>query len=369
MALTNFAALTSEQLTLWSRDTWMAARNAMFIKKFMGDDDNAMIQRVTELKKDKKGARAVITLVTDLEGDGVAGDRTLKGNEEAGQSFDQVIRIDQLRHANKSEGRMAEQKSVVTFRKTSKNVLAYWLGDRCDQMAFLTATGKAYTFKNTGGTRVGSDLPVLEFAADVTAPTTNRFKRWDAANSTLAAGAENTVTTADLPSWRMLVEMKAFAEESYIKPIRGEGGLALYNVFMCPRGIAKLKTDPDFLANWQQAQKRGNDNPLFVGADVIYIDGLAIYSYRHVFNTLGATSGSKFGAAGTVDGQAVLLMGAQALGLADIGDPYWVEEDDDYENQQGISYGKIFGLKKPVFRSIHHGSNEDFGILRVDTAI
>ena len=37
----------------------------------------------------------------DLTGDGVAGDRTLEGNEEQMQTFDQVIRIDQLRHANR----------------------------------------------------------------------------------------------------------------------------------------------------------------------------------------------------------------------------------------------------------------------------
>jgi hypothetical protein len=138
MALTNFTKLTTEQLTIWSRDTWRYARNMSFVNKFLGSDENSMIQRITELKKDEKGARAVITLLADLEGDGVAGDRTLEGNEEAMKSYDQVIRIDQLRHANRHEGRMADQKSVLDFRKNSKNVLAYWLADRIDQMAFLT---------------------------------------------------------------------------------------------------------------------------------------------------------------------------------------------------------------------------------------
>ena len=85
-------------------------------------------QHITELKKSEKGARAVITLLADLEGDGVAGDRTLEGNEEAMKSYDQVIRIDQLRHANRHEGRMADQKSVVEFRNNSRDVLATgWL--------------------------------------------------------------------------------------------------------------------------------------------------------------------------------------------------------------------------------------------------
>ena len=54
MALTNFAALTSEELTVWSRDFWKAARNLSFINQFAGKGSNAMVQRVTELKKDEK---------------------------------------------------------------------------------------------------------------------------------------------------------------------------------------------------------------------------------------------------------------------------------------------------------------------------
>jgi hypothetical protein len=150
VSLTNFAALTNEQKTVWSRDFWAAARNASFINKFAGTGPNSMVQRIPELTKDEKGARAVITLVADLVGEGVAGDNTLEGNEEAMKSFDQVIRIDQLRHANQHLGRMADQKSVVNFREQSRDKLAYWIGDRMDQIAFLTLTGVSYAFKNTG---------------------------------------------------------------------------------------------------------------------------------------------------------------------------------------------------------------------------
>ena len=55
--------------------------------------------------------------------------------------------------------------------------------------------------------------------------------------------------------------------------------------------------------------------------------------------------------------------------MADIGLPYWDEETFDYGNQHGISIGKIFGLLKPKFNSIYSGTSEDFGLLRLDTAI
>ena len=63
MAVTNFAALTSEQLTVWKRDVWRAARHYQFMNRFTGTGNDSMIQRITELTESEKGARAVITLV------------------------------------------------------------------------------------------------------------------------------------------------------------------------------------------------------------------------------------------------------------------------------------------------------------------
>ena len=189
MTATNFTLLTDEQKTTWARDTWIQARNQAFTTRFTGTDQNAMIHRITELTKSERGTRAVVTLVADLEDDGTAGDTTLEGNEEGIKAYDQVIQIDQLRHANKSEGRIAEQKSIVNFREQSRDKLAYWLADRIDQMAFLTLSGEAYTLKNNGAARAGSGLGSLEFATDVSAPSTARYRTWDASTDLLDAGS------------------------------------------------------------------------------------------------------------------------------------------------------------------------------------
>ena len=369
MAVTNFNALTTEQKTVWSRDMWKQARNFAFVSKFSGRGPNAMIQRVTELTKSEKGTRAVITLVADLEEDGVAGDDQLEGNEEAIRAYDQVIQIDQLRQANRHKGRLADQKSVVNFREQSRDVLAYWLADRMDQLAFLTLSGVAYTYKTNGASRSGSSLQNLEYAADVTAPSTNRFFRWDDTTG-LEAGDTSAVVSTDTPTWAMLVELKARAKELYIRGIKGPGGQEFYHVFMNPRGMAKLRQDADYLANVRNAGVRGSSNELFKGTDTVMVDGLFIHEYRHVFDTLGATSGvDKWGAGNDVDGQRVIFAGAQALGMADIGSPTWVEKGFDYDNQQGISVGKIFGFLKPVFRAVTTTTDEDHGLLVCDTAI
>jgi len=363
MSLTNFAALTNEQKTVWSMDLWKQARNMSFVNKFLGKGPNSLVQHITELKKTEKGARAVITLLADLEGDGVAGDRTLEGNEEAMKSYDQVIRIDQLRHANRHEGRMADQKSVVEFRGNSKDVLAYWLSDRIDQLAFLTMSGVSYSKTNKGGNRVGSDFPYLEFAADVSAPTANRRLRWDAVDGLVVGAATTDVAIADTPSWEMLVQLKAYAKDHYIRGVKEAGGEETYHVFLTPAAMAKLKMENNFILNMRHSLQRGDSNNLFTGSS-IKVDGMYLHEFRHVYNTSGAASGSKWGG-GTVEGCQVLFCGAQALGMADIGAPEWVEKGFDYENSQGISVSKILGFLKPKFSSLYetNKSVEDFGVI------
>ena len=367
MALTNFGLLTNEQKTIWSMDLWKNARNQSFVNRFLGTGPNSMIQHITELKQSEKGARAVITLLADLQGDGVAGDRTLEGNEEGMQTFDQVIRIDQLRHANRHEGRMADQKSVVTFRENSKNVLAYWLADRIDQLAFQTLAGVSYLYRPNGATRVGSDLQYLEFAADVSAPSTRRMTRWDGTNKVLktSQSGSNTsasVAAADTPMWEMFVQLKAYAKDRYIRGVTNGGGEETYHAFLTPQAMAKLKQDATYMANLRYSQSKDVNDNLFTG-NTVKIDGIYLHEFRHVPNTSGLSSG-KYGSGGTIDGCQILFCGAQALGMADIKSPEWNEKGFDYDNSQGISCGKILGFLKPKFGNIYESNAvEDFGVI------
>jgi N4-gp56 family major capsid protein len=361
--MTNFALLTSEQKTAWSLSFWKQARNMSFVNKFLGKSANSMIQHITELKKTEKGARAVITLLTDMESDGVVGDSTLEGNEEALGAQDAVITIDQMRNANRNEGRMADQKSIVTFRENSRDKLAYWLADRIDQLAFLTLAGKAYTYHTDGRLRVGSKLPKLEFAADIVAPSAKRVGRWNNTTKTfVVGGGQNTVESTDTPAWELFVQLKAYAKENHMRGIM-EDGEETYHAFLTPQAMARLKLDPTYLQNLRHSQNKGMNEKLFTGGTV-KIDGIYLHEFRHVPNTRLATSGNKFGALGTVDGCQMLFCGAQALGMADIGNPEWNEKEFDYGNAQGISIAKILGFLKPQFETMYSGGSlEDHGVL------
>lgn len=380
MALTNFAALTTEQLTAWSRDFWRVARNASFINQFAGSGSNAMVQRVTELTKSEKGTRAVLTLLADMTGDGITGDNTLEGNEEALRSYDITIQLDQLRFANRIAGRLADQKSVVNFRETSRDMLAYAMADRMDQLSFLTLSGVAYTHKTNGGLRptsasAGHELADLEYASDVSAPTAARHRR--ISGNDIVAGDTTLVTATDKLGYRHIVELKAYAKDNYIRGLRGQGNQELFHLFVTPQQMANLKLDADFLANVRNAGVRGPNNELFSGSASLMVDGVMVHEFRHVFSTEGATTGAaanagaagyKWGADADVVGARALFCGAQALAMADIGLPEIVEDTFDYENQAGISIGKIFGLRKPKYNSDYNGGIEDFGVICLDTA-
>ena len=363
MSLTNFAALTPKQKLVWSRDVWKAARDAMFIKNFMGTDENSVIHRITELTKTEKGEQVIMQLVADLVGDGTIGDNEREGNEEAMQSYSQIVNIDLLTHSVRNKGKLAEQKTVIKFREQGKDKLSFWLANRADQLAFLTMSGISYAFKNNGAPRVGSPFPGLAFAADVSAPTSKRSLMWD--GTSLAVSNTGSITTGYVPKYAMIVDAVAYAKEHHIKPLKS-GGKDYYVLFVQPGTLAALKKDPDYQrAVVAVATKSGLDSPWFTGA-TITVDGAVIHEHNLVYNTKGATSGNKWGSGGAINGTRTLLCGAQALGMADLGPAEWDEKTFQYGSQQGINIDKMFGLLKPKFYSIYDESEEDFGLLTID---
>lgn len=360
---TNFAALTPIQKVNWARETWSTARDQMFIKNFMGNGENNVIQRIKELTKTEKGEQCIFQLVADLVGDGVTGDNEREGNEEAMESHSQIITIDQISHGVKNKGKLADQKTVINFREQGRDKLSYWLANRCDQLAFLTLSGISYAFNNDGSQRVGSSFPNLAFAADVRAPSPKRSLMWD--GTYLAASNTGAITNAYVPKYSMIVDAIAYAKEHRIKPLMS-GGKPYYVMFLAPGSLAALKKDPDYQrAVVAVATKAGQDSPWFTGATVT-VDGAVLHEHNLVYTTKGAAAGAKWGSGGNVNGTRTLLCGAQALGMADLGPGDWVEKLFQYDSQVGLNIDKILGMLKPQFYSIYDQSIEDFGLLTID---
>lgn len=367
MAATNFGSLSTAVKRMWAAELWQAGRDESFFfsNKFIGkneSDMNSPIQRITKLTETERGLECVMQLVQDAQSDGTVGDNKLEDNEEALNNEAITIRFDQLRHGFRSTGEMAEQATVIRFRETSKEKLTFWLADKLDELMFLTLSGRAYTLKTDGTTRVGSQLPQLSFAADVAAATSNRIVHAGSATS------EGTLTANDKMSWSVIVTAKTKAQRKKVRPIRG-GGKGFYCIILSSEQRRDLVLDPTYQTIMRTASDKGQSNPLFTGADAV-VDGVVIYSHNKTFNTLGLNSGSRWGAGGTIHGAQALLLGAQAGGLAQIGNMFMRESDNtDYGNRPGLAAGRKIGMLKPQFKSIPDSlSKEDFGVISVKTA-
>lgn len=366
MALTDFGTLSAAQKKVWAVQLWEAGRDQSFFfsNSFIGKGDtdtNSPIQRITKLTETERGTECVMQLVQDLASDGVTGDNDLEGQEEAMVNDAISIRIDQLRHGVKNKGEMAEQATVIRFRSVAKDKLGFWLSDKLDELMFLTLSGVAYTKKTTLATRVGSNLPNLSFAADVTAPSSERIVYAGSATS------EGTITAADKFSWETVVRAQSQAVEKRLRPIRS-GGKEHFIMVLHPRQARDLKLDPTYQTILRTAERAG-DNPLIKGG-FANVDGVVLYQHNKVINTSGLAAASKWGAGGAVEGAQALLLGAQAGGVAMLGGMFWRESDNtDYGNKAGIGVGRKVGMLKPQFKSVDDGNTkQDFGMLSVKTA-
>ena len=213
----------------------------------------------------------------------------------------------------------------------------------------------------------------LEFSSGVSAPTGDRHRRVN--GNDLAAGDTTAVAATDVLKYRHIVDPKPM-QDNYI---RG-------SVLQETRGVPFIcNAFPDIDLNLTQTSWLTLDKLQLEdlrtshssGTSSLMVDGVMVHEFRHVYNTSGATSGTssnagaagyKWGANADVTGARALFCGAQSLAMADIGLPEIVEDTFDYENQAGISIGKIFGLRKPKYNSDHSGSVQDFGVIALDTA-
>jgi N4-gp56 family major capsid protein len=110
---------------LWRKQLFADVRDNLYVERFMGTTEQSMIQEMEDLKANA-GTNISFGLGMKLSGNGITGDSTLEGNEEATQDYDEDVAVDQLRHAVRLTGNMEEQKSAYEMRTKAKNRLADW---------------------------------------------------------------------------------------------------------------------------------------------------------------------------------------------------------------------------------------------------
>lgn len=128
MSTTDFGVNHPLAVKLYSKRLFYEALKETSVFKFIGKGSDALIQLNPELKE--VGDQLTYGLRMLLTGDGVQGDSTLEGNEEALTLYSDSILINQLRHAVRSGGKMSEQRVPYSIREEAMQGLKDWFADR-----------------------------------------------------------------------------------------------------------------------------------------------------------------------------------------------------------------------------------------------
>jgi N4-gp56 family major capsid protein len=349
MAVTSFATGDALAVKLWSKKVSVEALKQTWVYKFMGKDDNSIIQVFDDTQK-SAGDRIRVPLRRLLGGTGVSGDATLEGQEERISYFSDDIFINQLRHAVREGGRFSRQLVPFSVREHARLSLQDWWADRIDTWFFNQLCGNAaqtdvrYTGMQTA-IAADADHQIYAGAATTDASLSN------------SATYKFTLTLLDVA-----VE-KAKTLTVPIRPVM-VGGEAKYVAFLHPYQVTDMRTNTS-TGQWFDIQKAAmqggqiSKNPIYTGALGEY-NGVIMHSSTRI-------PGFSAGTALSADhGRIAVFCGAQAMGAA-FGRGHsperyeWVEDYFDYDNQFGVAAGCIGGMKKMIF------NGSDFATITIRT--
>ena len=125
----------------WSGKLFIdTAKKSYFTRKFIGDGENAVIQRKTELDSDQ-GDRISFDLSVQLRGKPVRGDNRAKGTEENLKFYTDEVIIDQIRHPVSCGGRMTRKRTAHDLRMVAKDRLSDYWSQYIDELHFIYLSG------------------------------------------------------------------------------------------------------------------------------------------------------------------------------------------------------------------------------------
>jgi N4-gp56 family major capsid protein len=347
MATTQYGVNHPLAVKAWSKKLFVDALKKTYYAKFMGKSASSLVQIRDEVSKGP-GDRITVGLRMQLAGDGVAGDSTLEGNEEALATFTDNVFIDQLRHAVRSGGKMSEQRVPFSVRDEAKSGLEDWWAGRLD----------TWFFNQLAGNTAVNDVRYTGMQAALT-PTANRYIAVTGSNDQ-ALGVSNIMTLSQIDR---CVE-RAQTVSPTLRPLKVNGE-DKYVMFLHPFQVYDLRTVTNS-GQWLDIQKAAmqggqiDNNPIYTGALGEY-NGVILHQASRVPTGVNSSTGA---AISTV--RRAIFCGAQAAVMAygqkdQAGEMSWVEELFDYNNQLGVSAGMIAGLKKTQF------NGEDFGTIVVSS--
>lgn len=352
MALTTArTGLTPQQ---WDDKFFMEYVRENRFKRYMGTDENSIIQLKEDLTK-KKGDKVTFAAVNKLTGAGVTGNTTLEGNEEELDTRSMAVTVAPLRHAV-AVTNWDEQKSTIELRDTAKMALKMWSMEKM-KTAIITALGSINGVAYADASEAQKDAWLVDNSDRVLFGATKS----NASSNDHSTSLANIDNTSDKLSPAIISLAKRIAQSASpaIRPIRLNEDEEWFVMFCGPQAFRDLSNDTTMTQANRDARTRGMDNPLFTGGSLIW-DGVIIREIPEI----AAVSN------GTIDCNPNYLVGAQALGIAWAQRTKTTTQVTDYGFRNGVGVQEMRGIEKLLFGS-GAGDTDDLkqhGVVTVWTA-
>ena len=343
----------------WSANLAVDARKkSYFENRFIGTDDNSVIQRKTELESDA-GDRISFDLCVQMRNKPTYGDARLEGKEESLKFYTDEVIIDQVRHAASAGGKMSRKRTAHDMRAIAKSRLGDYFARLMDELFFMYLSGArginedfiedtSYT-GFAGNALQAPDSDHLIYAGSATAKN-----NLVATDKMVRATVEKALNKAEMmqarnPQTANMVAVQNGSEDQYV-------------VLMSPDQAYDLRVADT--TGWLDIQKaaaaaEGRNNPIFKGG-LGMIGGAVLHKHRNVIRF------SDYGVGANVNAARALLLARQAAVVAfgtSGGLRYsWEETTKDYGNEPAVASGFIGGIKKTRF------NGRDFGVIAIDSA-
>ncbi len=130
MAQTIIGVNDDQATRAWAKKLIIEAMKETMADKFVGKDENSIVQVRDELKGG--GQNITIGLRRRLTGKGVKGDAEAKNQSEGLNVRSDAMWIDQLRHVVNITGLMSQQRVTWSMRAEANSALKDWWSDRID---------------------------------------------------------------------------------------------------------------------------------------------------------------------------------------------------------------------------------------------
>lgn len=343
----------------WSANLAVDSRKkSYFENRFIGTDDNNIIQRKTELETDA-GDTVSFDLCVQMRNKPTYGDGKLEGKEESLRFYTDQVIIDQVRHAVSAGGKMSRKRTAHDMRTIAKSRLGDYFARLVDELFFIYLSGARGINED-----FIEDSSYTGFAGNaLQAPDTDHQLFGGAATSKASLAATDKMTRAVVEKALNKAEMMQARnpDTANMVPVTN-GSEDQYVCLMSPDSAFDLRTSDT--SGWLDIQKaaaaaEGRNNPIFLGG-LGMIGGAILHKHRSVIRF------NDYGAGANVNASRALLLGRQA-GVVAYGTTggirfSWEETTKDYGNEPTVASGFIGGIKKTRF------NGKDFGVISIDVA-